>query len=431
MNNKRRFLNHSLVFGAAFLFQMSTNPAYAAGPMTTTVATPAPTTLPTSNATTPVPNAAIPTPNRPQLSIPTTPIINAKAYILIDANSGQVLAEQNADVRLAPASLTKIMTSYIVAEALRTGKIHPNDTVTISEKAWRTGGSKMFVKVGDQVPVQALIQGIIVQSGNDACVAMAEHIASTEDAFANLMNQQALLLGMKNTHFTDANGLPNPNHYTTARDMATLGRALINNYPEDYKWYSQKWFIFNGIKQPNRNRLLWRDPSVDGIKTGHTDDAGFCLVASAMRNNMRLISVVMGTASDAARADESSKLLNYGYRFYETHPLVTANNPVKAARVWFGDKKSVGAGSLQNLYVTVPMGQFNQLKTNVVINQPLKAPIAKGQVIGSIQAILDKKVIATQPLVALQADAEGGFFARTSDHIRLGVRQLLGGDKNA
>lgn len=427
--NKKLFLNYSLVFSAAFLFQLSTHSAYA-----TTAASVATTKLPTTNATTPVPNSAIaptPTPNSPQLSIPTAPIINAKAYILIDANSGQVLAEQNADARLAPASLTKIMTSYIVADALRTGRIRPNDLVTISEKAWRTGGSKMFVKIGEQVPVEALIQGIIVQSGNDACVAMAEHIAGTEDAFVNLMNQQAALLGMKNTHFTDANGLPNPEHYTTARDMATLARALVNNFPEDYKWYSQKWFIFNGIKQPNRNRLLWRDPTVDGIKTGHTDDAGFCLVASALRNNMRLISVVMGTPNDSARAEESAKLLNYGYRFYETHPLVTANTPVKDARVWFGDKKSVGAGSFQNLYVTVPVGRFNQLKTNVVINQPLKAPIAKGQAIGSIQVSLDNKVITAQPLVALQADNEGGFFARVSDHIRLGVRQLLGGDKNA
>lgn len=436
MNSKKRILSHSLILGAAIWCGLSFHSAYAASAVAATTAS-APT--PTAPVAAPTPSIAPPTLATPSVnptvaqpqSTPAVPAINAKAYILIDAYSGQVLAEQNADLRVPPASLTKIMTSYLIADALRAGRIHPTDMVTISEKAWRTGGSKMFVKIGNQVPVEALVQGIIVQSGNDACVAMAEHIAGTEDAFANLMNQQAALIGMKGTHFTDANGLPNPNHYTTARDMSLLARALVLNFPEDYKWYSQKWFIFNGIKQPNRNRLLWRDPTVDGIKTGHTDDAGFCLVASALRNNMRLISVVMGAPSDSARADDSATLLNYGFRFFESHALFTANTPISQARVWFGDDKKVPVGTLQNVFVTVPVGQFNQIKMTTHINQPLQAPIMKGQTIGTAEITLNNKVLLSQPLVALKTDNKGGIFTSISDHIRLAARSLFGGDKNA
>lgn len=447
MNSKKRILSHLLILGAAVWCGISFNSASAAttsaptaavAPVVTPnqAAAPAPLAPPTLNTPSASINPPAPTPTptpmaaQPQ-STPPAPTVNAKAYILIDAYSGQVLAAQNADLRVPPASLTKIMTSYLISDALRVGRIHPADMVTISEKAWRTGGSKMFIKIGNQVPVEALVQGIIVQSGNDACVAMAEHIAGSEEAFANLMNQQAALIGMKSTHFTDANGLPNPNHYTTARDMSLLARALVLNFPEDYKWYSQKWFLYNGIKQPNRNRLLWRDPTVDGIKTGHTDDAGFCLVASAIRNNMRLISVVMGAPSDSARADDSAILLNYGFRFFESHALFTANTAVGQARVWFGEDKKVSVGTLQNVFVTVPVGQFNQIKVATHIDQPLRAPILRGQTIGTAEITLNNKVLVTQPLVALKTDNKGGFFSSLSDHIRLAARSLLGGDKNA
>ena len=248
---------------------------------------------------------------KPIVTAPPPPALDLKAYVLVDAATGKILASSNPDTQLAPASLTKMMTAYVISMAIKEGKIHMNDNVTISEKAWRTGGSKMFVKVGTQVPVHELMQGIIVDSGNDACVAMAEHLAGSEDAFANLMNQTAAALGMTNSHFVDSTGLPNPAHHSTAHDLSMLARGVVYSFPEDYQWYSQKWFTYNGIRQPNRNRLLWRDPTVDGIKTGHTDDAGFCLVSSAKRNGTRLIAVVMGAPTDAARADDSQKLLDY------------------------------------------------------------------------------------------------------------------------
>jgi len=337
----------------------------------------------------------------------------------MDANSGVILASKNPDQRMAPASLTKMMTSYMVSGALKAGRIHLDDGVLVSESAWRTGGSKMFIKVGDRVPVRDLMQGIIVDSGNDACVAIAEHIAGSQDAFVNLMNQQAALLGMKNTHFMDANGLPDPQHYTTPRDMATLGRALIIDYPEDYKWYSQKWFTYNGIKQPNRNRLLWRDPTVDGIKTGHTDDAGFCLVSSALRNNTRLIAVVMGASSDAARADDSQKLLTYGFRFFESQKLFDKNAALKQVRVWLGEEKQISVGLSQPLYVSIPAGQGANLKTDVQVNNSIKAPIKKGQALGTVTVTLNGKTVTTAPVVALQDNPEGGIFRRMSDRIHL------------
>lgn len=410
-----------LVFSHIAVAGVNTQPAQSTKtPPNTAANSPSPASIPAGNALFPV-NAA----PRP-LVTPPAPTMDVKAYILQDADSGVTLAAKNPDMRLSPASLTKIMTSYIVAAALKAGRIHLNDQVMISEKAWRMGGSKTFIKIGSTVSVKDLMQGIIVQSGNDACVAMAECVGGTEAAFVDLMNQEAAILGMKNTHFTDSTGMPDPKHYTTPRDMAILSRALIRDFPNDYQQYSQKWYVYNNIRQPNRNRLLWRDPSVDGIKTGHTDDAGFCLVASAKRNTMRLISVVMGAPSDNARADNSQELLNYGFRFFETHKLFDANTPIDYARVWYGKDKKVPAGMNYNLSVTVPVGQFSHAKIEKSFDMNLKAPIQKGQVVGTVNLILNDKVLAKEPLYALQEDPKAGFFSRTAEWIRLGLYRLLG-----
>ena len=350
---------------------------------------------------------------------PVPPSINAKAYLLMDAYSGKILANENIDERVAPASLTKMMTSYVVSMALQQGRFHPNDLVSISEAAWKTGGSKMFVKVGDKVSVQDLMQGIIVDSGNDACVAMAEYIAGSQESFVNLMNQEAARLGMKNTHFVDVDGLPDPNHYTTARDMSILARALILDFPEDYKWYSQKWFSYNGIKQPNRNRLLWRDTDIDGIKTGHTNEAGFCLAASGQKNGLRLITIVMGAPSDQMRAQDSQKLLTYGFRFFESRKLYSAHTGLTTTRIWFGQRPQVKVGLAQDLYVTLPFGQ-NKLPTTAMAFMPnLKAPIKDGDVVGQINVVLNDKPISSAPLVALESLAKGGLWRNLVDRTNL------------
>ncbi|MBI5448443.1 MAG: D-alanyl-D-alanine carboxypeptidase [Gammaproteobacteria bacterium] len=403
----------SLVLGVSLL---SSTLTYAAESLGTIAPTP---TLP--NSTLPLLPVTSPHP----LIIPNPPQLEGKGWILLDANSGKVLATQNAEARLAPASLTKMMTAYIISSALKQGRLHLEDKVYISEKAWRTGGSKMFVKVGDYVSVRDLLQGIIVDSGNDACIAMAEHLAGSEDAFVELMNQQAKLLGMNNTHFIDSTGMPNSAHYTCARDMATLARAIIFNFPDDYKTYSQKWFVFNNIKQPNRNRLLWRDNSVDGIKTGHTDDAGFCLASSAQRNNMRLIAIVMGEPSDKARADDSQKLLNYGFRFFETKPLFMAYAPVQEIRVWLGKDKLLPVGVAQNVYITVPAGQFRNIQTTIQTADNLKAPVQKNQVVGNIQVTLNNQVILSQPALALKEDPKANAFTRMRDHTHLALQKLF------
>lgn len=383
---------------------------------------------PSQNAPAANNNSLFPVAAPKPLITPTAPIIRAKGYILLDAYSGKIIASDNADLRLSPASLTKMMTSYIVSAAIRSGRIHLDDKVHVSEKAWRTGGSKMFIKVNDEVPVRDLMQGIIVDSGNDASVAMAEFLAGSEESFANLMNQQAVALGMTGTHFMDANGLPHPQHYTTARDMAILARALIFNFPEDYKWYSQKKFTYNNITQPNRNRLLWRDQTVDGLKTGHTDEAGYCLVASAQRGSMRLISVVMGAPSDAIRADDTQKLLGYGFRFYETKKFYAANTAIQKARIWLGDEKFISIGARHDVYVTTSAGLANNLKAAISINNPIKAPVNKGDVLGTMQVSLNNEVVASYPLIALQADPTAGFFSRMTDYVRLGLHKVLGGE---
>lgn len=364
-------------------------------------------------------NITMPTPqaNTPVL-IPSPPNINAKGYVLMDANSGYIIAEKNAGQRMAPASLTKLMTLYLVANALHNGQITIDDPVRISKKAWRMGGSKMFVKVGTNVPVSKLIQGIIVASGNDATVALAEYIGGNEESFVGMMNQTAARLGMTGTHYADCNGLPKPDHYSTPGDMAKLAQAMILDFPEYYSWFKQKWITYSGIRQPNRNRLLWRDPSVDGMKTGHTDEAGYCLISSAQRDGMRLISVVMGTPTDSARADDSEALLNYGYRFYESHKLYAANTPLLTPKVWFGQNSKVALGLDRDFYVTIPKGEYKNVKIAVQLtSKDLEAPIVKGQTYGTVTVTLDNKVVAQQNLIALQDDGKGGFWRHFIDYI--------------
>lgn len=372
-------------------------------------------------------NPVIPVPTQPQQATftPGAPNLEATGYILLDGTSGKILAQKDADTRMPPASLTKLMSLYIISEAIKTGQIHMDDKVRISTKAWKTEGSRMFVKVGDEVPVKDLLQGIIVASGNDATVALAEHVAGTEEAFTAMMNQQAKMLGMNNSHFMDSTGLPNKDHYSTAHDLAILTQAYIKNFPEDYSFYSEKWFAYNGIKQPNRNRLLWRYQYADGLKTGHTDEAGYCLVGSAKKDGMRLISVVLGEPNDNARTEDSIRLLTYGFRFFETHKLYSASKPLVLARVWQGEKSEVPLGLTEDFYVTVPAGQFKRIQADMALNNPLKAPVAKGQNCGSVNISLNSQVIASQPLIALEEDAKGGFFRRASDSVKYNLHKYF------
>lgn len=357
---------------------------------------------------------------------PTAPLVNAKAYILIDVDSGKIIAEKNSEEKLPPASLTKMMTLYVISNALNSSQIHLNDEVRVSRDAWKIGGSRMFIKEGDMVSVENLLKGIIVDSGNDACVAMAEHVGGSENSFAELMNQQAQNLGMKNSHFTDSTGLPDPNLYTTAKDLAILGRALVMDFPQYYSWYKQKWFTYNGIRQPNRNRLLWRDNQVDGIKTGHTNEAGFCLVSSAKRGNMRLLAVVLGEPTDSSRADDSEKLLNYGFRFFETHKLYKSGQSITEIPLYKGMVDKVTVGLTEDQYITIPAGQYDRLKVSTKVPDYSQAPIKKGDKVGELIVELDNKVISTRPIYTLQSIEEGGFYTRTKDAIRLAFRGWFG-----
>lgn len=351
--------------------------------------------------------------------IPAPPRFNAKAYLLIDHNSGHVLAEKNADKRIEPASLTKLMTAYVTLFEIERGGISLEDEVKISEKAWRMRGSRMFIKVNSLVPVKELLKGLIVQSGNDASVALAEHIASTESAFVELMNQHAERLKLNATHFNNSTGWPDENHYTTARDLAKLSQAIINDFPEHYSWYKIKKYTHNNITQPNRNRLLWLDDRVDGIKTGHTDAAGYCLISSAKDNGMRLISIVTGTNKDDARISASRKLLNYGFRFFETHLMHKANTEITKIRVWKGDEKQLSLGITNDLYVTTPKGLANKIKNNIKIEAMIEAPIAEGKAYGKINIKLRDKQIASTDLVALSSIKEGGMWRKLTDNIQL------------
>ena len=351
--------------------------------------------------------------------VPPPPKIDAKGYLLTDFATGSVLAAANADERLEPASLTKIVTAYVIYRALAEGRVKLTDEVLISENAWRTGGSKMFVEVGKRVGMEDLLKGMIIQSGNDASVALAEHVAGSEQTFAELMNAHAKRLGMNNSHFTNATGLPDPEHYTTARDMAAVTAALILEFPDYYVWDGTKEFEYNGIKQQNRNRLLWRDPTVDGVKTGYTQNAGYCLVASAKREGMRLISVVMGTSGPEARAQASLELLNYGFRFYESHRLYAAETPVENLRVWMGDVQDLPVGPAQDVVATIPRGRYGQLSARLEKTPELKAPIAKGARIGDIVVNLEDQELLRVPLVALREVAQGSLWQRAWDGVLL------------
>ncbi len=350
---------------------------------------------------------------------PAPPIIGAKSYLVIDSTTGRELASLDPDAPLAPASLTKIMTTYVVFHALKQGQVQLEDEVTISEKAWRTEGSRMFVEVGTRVSIEDLLLGMIVQSGNDASVALAEHIAGTESVFAELMNQYAAQLGMHASHFMNATGLPAEGHTTTARDLATLARAMIAEFPEYYAWHAIKEYTYNDIKQSNRNSLLWRDASVDGIKTGHTEDAGYCLVSSAKRNDMRIISVVLGTSSTKARTDGSQALLNYGFRFFETRLLYKGGEQVTTARVWKSANETSRLGVLEDLYITVRRGAYDQLESTLDIPAVVEAPVAAGQPVAELKIKLGEEEVLTTPLRALDDNPTGSFWQRTRDSVSL------------
>jgi serine-type D-Ala-D-Ala carboxypeptidase (penicillin-binding protein 5/6) len=350
-----------------------------------------------------------------EIPTPPAPTIAASAYILQDYHTGKILAENNADTKLAPASLTKIMMVYVVFQEIRNGHLKLTDLVTISQKARDTSGSRMFVEVNEQVKVEDLLKGVIIQSGNDASVALAEHVAGNESTFAEMMNQHAARIGMNNSHFRNSDGLPIEGHYTTAHDLAILTRSLIHDFPDYYRWFSQKEFTYNKITQHNRNQLLWRDDSVDGVKTGFTDDAGYCLVASALRENMRLISVVMGTKSANARANENQSLLNYGFRFFEAHRLYQGKTSLSEARVWKGEAQTVQLGLAEDLFVTIPRRHYNDLKAVINIDKKITAPIKEGDKLGSVRVTLSNEEVANKDLVALQTVEQGGIFRRLYD----------------
>lgn len=355
--------------------------------------------------------------------IPNAPTIAAKGYLLIDFDSGKVLAENNSEQRLEPASLTKMMTSYVIGQEIKSGNLKPTDKVKISENAWSKNfpdSSKMFIEVGKEITVENLNRGIIVQSGNDACVAMAEHIAGSEGAFADLMNSWALQLGMDSTHFVNSHGLHADGHYTTAKDMATLAKALITDVPNEYRVYSEKSFKFNGIVQYNRNGLLWdKSLNVDGIKTGHTNAAGYSLVSSATKDGMRLISVVMGTKSETARKVESKKLLNWGFRFFETLTPYNAGDQLANERIWMGSQEMIRLGVATNTPITVPRGQAKNLNADFIIKEELRAPIKKGDKVGEVHYSIADEPVATYDLIALETVDEGGLFSRMIDYIKL------------
>ncbi|WP_210396379.1 D-alanyl-D-alanine carboxypeptidase family protein [Motiliproteus sediminis] len=357
--------------------------------------------------------------------IPAPPSLAASAYVLMDAETGKVLVSSNEHEKLPPASLTKLMTSYLIDYELEKGSISKDDLVLVSEKAWRTQGSRMFIREGTQVKVSDLMKGIIIQSGNDASVAMAEHIAGSEGAFADLMNQHAQLLGMRNSHFENATGLPADDHFTSAYDLALLARAIIRDYPEHYGIYAEKYFTYNKIRQPNRNKLLWRDSTVDGLKTGHTDAAGYCLVASAERNGMRLISVVMGTSSEEARAQESQKLLAYGFRYYETVQLYQANEVLNQAKLWAGVKDSVELGVTTPISVTIPRGQSSAMSVALDLDSVIKAPVSRGDSFGTVNITLNGEPILDTPVVALEGVEEGSLMKRIWHAILLFFYSLI------
>ncbi|HMV19410.1 MAG TPA: D-alanyl-D-alanine carboxypeptidase family protein [Zoogloea sp.] len=352
------------------------------------------------------------------------PAVNARAWLLLDVGSGQVLTAEKPDERIEPASLTKLMTAYLTFSAVKAKTLSLDQTVPVSEKAWKISGSKMFIEPLKPVTVRELIHGMIVQSGNDACVALAEAIAGSEENFVQLMNKEAARLGLKNTHFENSTGLPHPAHLASVRDLAALASAIIRDFPEFYPIYSTKEYTYNKITQPNRNRLLFLDPTVDGVKTGHTESAGYCLIASAKRNERRLISVVVGTTSDSVRAAESQKLLNWGYLAYDAVKVYSAKQPVQEFRLWKGAANSIKVGFLKDLVLSLPKGDADKLKMTVVSQEPLIAPVTQGQPLATLQLTLDGKPVADYPLVALDDVPQAGWFGRVWDAIRLWFKSL-------
>lgn len=353
------------------------------------------------------------------LPVPDPPRLGAQGYILTDFHSGRVLVGENADVRRDPASITKVMTAFVVFNELRSGDLTLDEEVTISEKAWRAAGSRMFIEVGKRIAVRDLLRGMIIQSGNDASIALAEHIAGSESTFAALMNQYADELGMSNTHYTNATGLPGDDHYSSAADTATLVRALIERFPDYYDYYSERQYTWAGITQRNRNRMLWQDDSVDGVKTGYTEAAQYCLATSAERDGMRLISVVMGAETPEARVDQSKSLLNYGYRFFETHRLYAADETIDEPRLWKGQSDSLPAGVAEDIFLTLPTDTYEQLEARITLERPLLAPVSEGQRIGRLSVALDGEVLHEQDVIALESVSEAGFVGRSIDSVRL------------
>ncbi len=349
--------------------------------------------------------------------VPSPPKLAAESFLLVDFHSGLVIAEKNINKKVEPASITKMMTAYVVYKEMEAGRLSVDEQVTISKKAWQMKGSKMFIEVGKKVSVEDLLKGLIIQSGNDATVALAEHIAGSESTFADYMNQYAKRLGMHDTNFVNSTGWPNKNHVTTAADLAKLARALILEFPEHYEWYKEKEYTYNGIRQYNRNKLLWRDKNVDGIKTGHTESAGYCLVSSAVRDDMRLIAVVLGTKSEKSRSDVSQSLLSYGFRFYESNKLYSGGESLNTARIWKGESEQLNLGLEKDLFVTIPRGQYKNLEAVMDINTLIEAPVQKGQQLGKVTVMFEGEELASQPLIALQAVAEGSFLQRTKDQI--------------
>ena len=350
--------------------------------------------------------------------LPSAPDINVDSFLLVDFYSGAELAAKNQDKRIEPASITKLMTAYVIYDELKKGNITLKDKVLISEKAWKMEGSRMFVEAGKKVPLKRMLSGLIIQSGNDAAIAIAEHIAGSEAAFVAKMNEQAKEMGLNSTHYANVTGWPDSNHHTTARDIVTLTRAIIKDYPEHYKLHSIKEYSYNGIKQYNRNKLLWRDKTVDGVKTGHTESAGFCLVASSLREEMRLISVVLGAKDEKTRADYSQELLEFGFRFFETHKLYDAGSVLAEPRIWKGTNNTVPAGILNDLYVTVQKGHYKQLKGLMELNRAIDAPVKRGDVIGTAIIKDGDIIVKEEPLLALDAVDAGGIWSKVTDSVK-------------
>lgn len=353
--------------------------------------------------------------------VPAAPQLTANSFVLVDFDSNRVLVSESPDIHVAPASITKLMTSYVVFSELRDGNLGLDEIVTVSEKAWRTGGSRMYIEVNTQVDIESLIKGMVIQSGNDASVALAEHIAGSEAAFADLMNHFSRQMGMTNTNYVNSTGLPHENHYTTAADVAILSAALIRDFPDYYSWYSEKEFTYNNIRQHNRNTLLWRDPAVDGLKTGYTESAGYCLASSAKKDGMRLIAVLLGSTTEQTRTAESQALLNYGFRFFETFQLYQGGDELARPRVWKAERDDVPLGLAEDLFVTIPRGRFDALDAQVKMQSNIVAPLANGQQIGDLEVMLNGELVARRPLLALIDLPESGFFGRSVDGLRLWI----------